>query len=367
MNIKKEISHNLLNIPGWRTKRKIIVIESDDWGSIRMPSKEVYNKLLNKGYRVDLHPYEKYDSLASEEDLSCLFSILTKHKDCNGNHPVITANCVMANPDFEKIKENNFQNYYYEPFTETLKRYSNHSHSFKLWQLGLNENIFIPQFHGREHLNVLSWLDALKSKDEDIRIAFKYKMLGIFPKNNHTIGNQMMIAMNSPDKVNETYYKLMLKDGLQLFEEIFGFKSKTFIAPCYTWDSNIEETLYNNNIQGIQGIIYQSVPEGSKIRHWMGTRNRFGQYYLLRNCFFEPSHNPNLDAVDICMYRIQNAFRWGKPATISSHRINFIGYIHPKNRERNLKFLNELLFKITKKYPDVEFLSSDKLLELIKS
>jgi len=25
----------IANIPGWRTNRKIIVIESDDWGSIR--------------------------------------------------------------------------------------------------------------------------------------------------------------------------------------------------------------------------------------------------------------------------------------------------------------------------------------------
>ena len=44
MNIKQTITHNLLNIPGWRTKRHIVVIESDDWGSIRMPSKEVYKE-----------------------------------------------------------------------------------------------------------------------------------------------------------------------------------------------------------------------------------------------------------------------------------------------------------------------------------
>ena len=41
MKLKQIISHNLLNIPGWRTKRKLVVIESDDWGAIRMPSKEI--------------------------------------------------------------------------------------------------------------------------------------------------------------------------------------------------------------------------------------------------------------------------------------------------------------------------------------
>ena len=46
MSLKQTITHNLLNILGWRTKRHIVVIESDDWGSIRMPSKKVYDKLL---------------------------------------------------------------------------------------------------------------------------------------------------------------------------------------------------------------------------------------------------------------------------------------------------------------------------------
>jgi hypothetical protein len=34
--IKQNLSRNLSNLPGWRTNRHIIVMESDDWGSIRM-------------------------------------------------------------------------------------------------------------------------------------------------------------------------------------------------------------------------------------------------------------------------------------------------------------------------------------------
>lgn len=33
VNLKQKITHNLLNIPGWRTKRHIVVIESDNWGT----------------------------------------------------------------------------------------------------------------------------------------------------------------------------------------------------------------------------------------------------------------------------------------------------------------------------------------------
>jgi hypothetical protein len=103
---------------------------------------------LHEGYAVNQRPYERYDSLASQEDLSMLFEVLTQFRDKYGHHPVITANSVVANPDFDKIRASHFQEYHYELFTDTLKRYGNHSGSFFLWKEGIREGIFIPQFHG---------------------------------------------------------------------------------------------------------------------------------------------------------------------------------------------------------------------------
>ena len=60
----------LANLPGWCTNRKIVVIESDDWGSIRMPSEFAYSNLLNKGIDVDKsYLYDTLDSLEKKEDL----------------------------------------------------------------------------------------------------------------------------------------------------------------------------------------------------------------------------------------------------------------------------------------------------------
>lgn len=158
----EKVKYHLANIPGWRTDRKIVVIESDDWGSIRMASKQTYDSLIQRGIRLDQWSYNKYDSLASESDLSALFDVLCSVKDKNGNHAKITANTIVANPDFDKIKESGYLSYHYEPFTETLKKYPNHSGSFELWKQGMDAKIFRPQFHGREHLNVNRWMKALK-------------------------------------------------------------------------------------------------------------------------------------------------------------------------------------------------------------
>ncbi len=181
MRLKKTITRYLINIPGWHTRRKIVVIESDDWGSIRMPSREVYEKLLRMGIAVDKCPYNRNDSLASEEDLQELFNVLVRYKDINGNTPIITANTVVANPDFSRIKESGYENYYYEPFVETLKKYPKHEKSFLLWEKGIREKLFYPQFHGREHVNVNLWLRLLKT-NESFRKAFDLNLWGLGPR-----------------------------------------------------------------------------------------------------------------------------------------------------------------------------------------
>lgn len=365
MKYKQKITHNLLNVPGWRTKRHIVLIESDDWGSIRMPSKAVYEKLLSEGYRVDLHPYERYDSLASEVDLSRLFHVLKKYRDKNGRHPIVTANCAVANPDFDKIEKNGFTKYYYEPFTKTLHSYRGCEKSFDLWKQGIQQRIFVPQFHAREHINVAKWMSVLRKQDKDNLDAFRYGMMGIFPKQNHEQGNIFQVALDNSEYEEQSVLEI-ISDGLDLFEQIFEYKSKTFIAPCYTWPILLERKLYDKGVKGLQGMVYQKVPGQKRKRHWMGTKNTVGQVYTIRNCFFEPSLMPNnYDNIDECLYRINCAFRWNKPAILSSHRINYIGTICEENREKNLNMFERLFSQILKEWPDVEFLSSDELVELI--
>ena len=85
----------------------------------------------------------------------------------------------------------------------------------------------------------------------------------------------------------------------------------------------------------------------------------------MRNAFFEPSSDLNKDWIRSCLKDIDMAFKWKKPAIISSHRVNYIGGINQSNRTRGLRLLNELLKIIIVKYPDVEFMSSDHLGKLI--
>ena len=85
----------------------------------------------------------------------------------------------------------------------------------------------------------------------------------------------------------------------------------------------------------------------------------------MRNCSFEPALYKNNNPIEYTLNSIASAFKWKKPAIISSHRINYIGSIYENNRTDNLMLLNNLLKNILKQWPDAEFISSDKLGDII--
>ena len=362
----------LYNMIGWRIKRHLVVIESDDWGSIRMPSREVYEEFLRRGIRVDNDAYCRYDALATKEDLTDLFEVLQSVKDKNGNHPVITANCVVANPVFSKIKESNFTEYYYEPVIDTLANSIAHQGAFEMWQEGLAAGLFYPQLHGREHLSVKKWLKILQEGHPSTRTAFELGTWGLTAQVDPTIDRYYMSAFDSSKDEDIAEYNNIIDDAANLFESIFGYKSKSFIATTYEWSPKIEPALIRNGVEYVQGAISQKIPQENNdpkyvYRGFQGTRTRNGLIRLFRNCFFEPSTKPGYDFVSDCLNRIDIAFRHGKAANICAHRLNFIGSIHSSNTDTNLPQLKKLLSEIVKRWPDVEFITSEQLGDIIVS
>jgi len=359
------------NIPGWRTKRKIVVFESDDWGSIRMPSKEIYNIMLKKGYPVNCRPFEKFDSLESREDLQALYEVITEIKDKSGKNVIITTNFIMTNPDFERIRQSDFRQFYGENFIETYKKYYGSDEVFKLIQEGILARLIYPQYHGYSHFNYPEWMEALENGAKDEIFCFDHEMVGVPSPEYPEKGNQLMDALHCKNIKHYNEQKEKLIEGVKIFKEIFRYNPVSFIAPVYTWPSDIEYGLSLVGIRYLQGGRFQKEvysPDGKirKRKHTLGDRNSFGQYYLVRNVFFEPSIDRNKDWINSSLKAIKAAFFWKKPAIISTHRLNYIGKIHPYNRKKNLELLKGLLNKIILKWPDVEFLTSDQLGLLIE-
>lgn len=368
--IKNTLLQHAANSVGWKTNRKLLVIESDDWGMIRMPSKEVYTRLLAKGYAVDRCIYNSNDCIESNEDLELLFEVLQQVKDKAGNPAVITANCIVANPNFQLIEKSAFGQYFFEPFTETLKKYPHHNRVYALHREGISKKLIYPQLHGREHLNVARWMKALQQNDADALAAFREEMFTVSKGAGSNCRKEWLDAFGAGDADELQLLDTIVADACTLFQQLWGYASTSVIAPCYIWHPHTEKILKEKGIHLLQGGRMQRIPqpEGGGYahrRHFTGQKNEHNQFYLVRNAAYEPASNRSVDWVDSCLRDIKNAFHWGKPAVISCHRVNFIGSINPGNRSATLKEFTQLLHAIVGKWPDVEFVHSAAIAQMM--
>lgn len=344
------------------------MIESDDWGSIRTRSKEAYDKMVEGGLDLGSSNFTRFDALESNTDLELLFSTLRKHRSSTGRHPVVTPMCVMANPNFDKIREANFEEFIYEPFTETCKKYPEHDKIHDLWLTGIKERLFVPQLHGREHLNALRWIRALKAGDKGLLLAFDNESFGASTFQGKKLPSHL--AAYDPEFVSDIPYleQATLEAG-KLFKDICGYKPKHFIASNSPEPKCLEPVLKQIGVEYLTRYKLQTYPLGDgkfeKQFNWLGKINNNKQIYLTRNAGFEPSDPNGYNIIENCLKDIQIAFRWKKPAIISSHRVNYVGFIDPGNRENGLKSLDLLLGKILKIWPNVEFMTSSELGDLI--
>ena len=338
-----------------------------------MPSTKVFDELTALGVDLtsgDSGRYNRNDSLATAGDLGALFELLASCRGGNGKPAVFTAVSVVANPDFDRIRAAYFQEYHYEPFTATLQRYPGCHDSYQLWREGIDKGLFIPQFHGREHLNVSGWLRLLQRGHKQTLAAFERGMWGFNLDSEAGCKVCLQAAFDLENSTELPCQESVIKDGLALFERLHGYKATFFVPPNGPFCSCLEKTAAEFGVRYMSTAKIHREPPGSGLRktsfRWMGKTNAFGQRYITRNCFFEPSMTGR-DWVDTCLQEIAIAFRWRKPAVISSHRVNYIGALDPANRDNGLRQLKTLLNQIITKWPDVEFMASNRLGDLITS
>ncbi len=275
---------------------------------------------------------------------------------------------VVTNPNFKKISESDFSDYFFETIPETLHRQFGNSRVWQLWKQGIETNVFMPQFHGREHLNVARWMKALQLEHKDTMTAFNYGFFGLPAR--HTFNEQgYMDSYAYLTQAERAKIIPAIKVGLELFETLFGYKAVLFTPPNAVFDPFLESYLRQSGLAFITRPKFRVVNRGNgqkiPIIGFMGRKGLFGMRYSVRTCSFEPCDPGRNHAVDQCLYHIQESFKYRQPAVISSHRVNYVGSIDQKNGNKGLKHLKALLKQIVLKWPDVEFMSSEDLYHLI--
>jgi hypothetical protein len=370
--MKQTLLNHLKNVYGWKTKRKIVVISVDDYGNVKLDSRQARINLDKAGLKA-VKRFDKYDSMETREDLEMLFETLDSVKDKNQNAAVFTPFALPCNINFEAMAKDGYHKYIYELLPATFQKLESidpkaYKGAWELWREGIDKGLMKPQFHGREHFNLKIFENRLKKRDANLFENLKNRSNTSSPKTEFkTIKYSAAFSFWEFKENNE--FEEIIEDGLNAFEKVYGFRSTHFNPPGGRENSVIYNWLQKSGIKYLDTPLIKEEHQGKesykKVFNYTGKKNDLGMIYQVRNVVFEPTDDRGFDWVDYAFKQVETAFFWNKPAIISSHRVNFCGHIDERNRDKGINALKALLKKIVKKWPEVEFMASNELGDLM--
>jgi hypothetical protein len=303
-------------------------------------------------------------------DLQRLLEVLSSVKDSTGKCAVFTALSISANPDFDRMKSSGYGQYHYELLADTWRNLPGYEGVAELWSQAISNRLIVPQFHGREHLNVNVLMANLANSDPHTLMAFEEdSYCGISSRPYPTV--DYVAAFQFAEFSENRQLETIVTDGLNCFEKVFGFRARHFAAPGAREHRSLSKVLKDGGVQFLDTdmIVHEHQGNGKYTRrlNFTGNKTQWGQTYLVRNCVYEPTPGDNFDWVEYCIEQISNAFFFNKPAIISTHRVNFVGRIDPSHGAKGLADLSRLLKRIMVRWPNVEFLTTTELGDLVSS
>lgn len=348
-----------------RVDGPIVVLESDDWGGERMRTRATRDALVRCGALPTESDYHN-DALERTEDLYALAEVLASVRDADARPAVLSTFVNPANPDFDAIRSNGVTEYEWEPMTRSLARRGDEREVMAAWSDLIEKGLLAPEYHGREHLNVRSWMDALR-RDPLVRAGFDHSVFSVVARGFPTVLDEFRAAYFFRDQVEVPVLREAIVAGARLFEGLFGRAPHCFCPPNNVFHPSLYSAVDEAGIQVLASPLRRVEPDcrGGSRQVWRWDRpGRASFRTVARNAIFEPS--AGFDAAN-CLRQIASAFRWGVPAIVSTHRVHYVGTIDTAHRDRGLRALRELLQAIIRAWPAVRFLSSGALNEQMKT
>ena len=349
-----------------------IVFESDDWGLCgEGRDQQVQSDLVSKGY-VDidsnfLAPMYK-NTLESESDLDNLSNSLAKFKDRLGRSPIFTANMVVSNPDFERIKQNRFSQYFAIPISKGFPTgWHDWATTVRGWKKAINRKVWLPEYHGFSHFNYRNWIRGLGKGDQRLMDFFNRSMVTysvrfrVLSEYGVHIGNRWDFQ-----SFGEQYSDICA--GFDIFNSLFGRFPRTTIPPNNVWNPDTYRAFLKSKVRFIQS-------EKESLKSNLGARNTnislipdvFNSILLRFSSLCKQYRNVHLEYNDenesAAVVSSTNCFVSGVPAIVGTHRVNYVSGVDPNLPRKNLKRLENYLHSVLEN-ENVVFLSDNELFQL---
>lgn len=315
--------------PVWRCP--ILVIESDDWGA---------------------------GMLSQVAALDTLRTLLNRHCDHTGRHPVMTLGIVLAIADTEAIRAAAGREYLHialdgarlTPVLAALRA-------------GIIEGVFAPQLHGMEHYwpaavmtaaktdkRVAAWLagDALpRTEDLPSPLQSRWTEASVLPS-----------LPLSVSEINEA-----VATEISAFQRIFGMTAQVAVPATFVWNDAVECAWAAHGVRCIvtPGTRHeyrdaQGRPAGDGRHILNGERGQSDVQYVVRDQYFEPALGHRAEQG---LAALERQTACARPTLLETHRFNFLG----ESANAAMQELDDLLDKACITYPTLRFLSTQEIAE----
>lgn len=329
----------------WR-RLKAVVIESDDWGLCAW-SADAHAFRVLADTPVFRHPAgRRYggSTLESAEDLAAMQRILEGAAG-DGIAPVLQANTVMASPAYDRLQAPMFE-------AETLPL-ADFLHAPPRWRRpgldralrgAIDAGVWWPELHGLHHLPEAAWLHALRRGERDARRAFEQQSMvcgAVEHGGEYGDGEPLDLRRRN------------LALAVEKFRALFGRGPGSFCPPDYHWDGALDrdaEALGLVTFQGVAEVAGARAPRFRRLFHrfrWPHFEGR--RFAMPPRIAFEPLSAEGLSetlGVERTFRAVQDAWRRGQPAVVSTHRMNYV-HLTPGWAESGREALATLLTRLT--------------------
>lgn len=342
-------------------ERRVIVIESDDWGICSWaPDRETHEAVSKipevKEYWETL-PGWIDGTLETPRDMDRLFSFLEEFKGRDGRPVVFTACYVVANPDYDAIRGDDLEQYHDIFLDEGVPEGWERGDIVGKAREGMSRAVWCPEFHARlHHAQPHLWLKAVREGSPGAAAIFEHNMFQCEER----VGEYVDM---SPAQQEE-----WIAPAIRRMETLFGQPARCAV--------NSDATDQTEQVWAAEGIRARMARgTGSWLNDQPDFRSAMGRYreeigmtYLNRNCWLEPLGSGDLEGrrhAKGAYEEVLAAWENNEPAVCSSHRKNYVSLIN-EQVENGYEQAAWWFETLVSRHPDVYFLTSWEVAQMYR-
>lgn len=343
----------LLPVMGLRFSRPVVIFQSDDWGLVGIRDQEGLAELHACGVELGGQPYDSY-SLETAEDLRLLYQVLLRHRDSIGRPPCFVFNFIVANVNFPKVVDSRYARLELLPLDEGIPGKWHRPGLIEAYREGIENGLIYPAFHGLTHFCQGVAERTLKGDDDRGRLLRTLYAVDTPLLHSRTPWIRFEYRDDS-GWLNMATQRKLIREGVRLFERVFGTVPVTACAPGYRANNDTRRAWAEVGIR-----VAQNGPGLSLFPYF----DRNGLLQLFRNVPFDPALDPVSYDIHHTYKNAQECLAAGKPAVVSVHSINFHSTIR-NNRELTLERLESFLNLLEENHTDLIYANDYDLLRIV--